>query len=102
MKWLSSVTIAVLAVFANGQPRRVTAEDSSTPPCRAGTLDLRAQYVGGGKHGILGMAPKHNFVPLTSLEIPNLTSFSNNGSFVLNPFASLPSLDASNLIPRQS
>jgi hypothetical protein len=39
MKIFLSVTIAVLAVFANGN---VNAQSSSTPPCRAGTLDLRA------------------------------------------------------------
>jgi CBS domain containing-hemolysin-like protein len=39
MKWLSSVTIAVLAVFANGPPRRVTAQVRYTTLCRVGTLD---------------------------------------------------------------
>jgi hypothetical protein len=42
MKWILPVTIAILAVLANGPPRRATAQSSSTPPCRAGTLDLRA------------------------------------------------------------
>ena len=36
MKWILPITIAVLAVFANGN---VTAQVSSTPPCRARTLD---------------------------------------------------------------
>src|ERR1700733_2982350 len=39
MKWILPVTIAVLAVFTNGD---VTAQGNPTPPCRARTLDLRA------------------------------------------------------------
>jgi hypothetical protein len=41
MKYILSVTIAVLAFFVNGN---VTAQVSSTTPCRAGTLDLRALF----------------------------------------------------------
>jgi hypothetical protein len=39
MKWFLPIMIAILAVFANGNG---IAQVSSTPPCRAGTLDLRA------------------------------------------------------------
>src|ERR1700733_8805371 len=43
MKWILPVTIAVLALFANGD---VTAQGNPTPPCRARTLDLRAHRKG--------------------------------------------------------
>jgi hypothetical protein len=44
MKWILPVMIAILAVFANGD---VTAQGNPAPPCRAGTLDLRAKEKGG-------------------------------------------------------
>ena len=40
MKWLLPVTIVILALYAMGD---VTAQGNLTPPCRARTLDLRAQ-----------------------------------------------------------
>ena len=45
MKWSLPVTIAVLAVFTNGD---VTAQGNPTPPCRARTLDLRASVQQSG------------------------------------------------------
>jgi hypothetical protein len=43
MKWFLSLTIAILAVFANGPPRRVTTQGNPTT-CRARMLDLRASW----------------------------------------------------------
>jgi hypothetical protein len=85
------------------------AKDGSTfPICQDGFgADTGDNQNPGGKHRvrvetIASGAPSGNFVPATSLLIPNLTPFSNNGSFSLNPFASLSSLDASNLTPGKS
>jgi hypothetical protein len=40
MKWILPITVPVIAVLINGD---VTAQRNPTPPCRAGTLDLRAR-----------------------------------------------------------
>ena len=42
MKWILPITIAILAVLANGD---VAAQGNPTPPCRARTLVLRAPGV---------------------------------------------------------
>ena len=56
MKLLLPITIAILAVFANGN---ANAQVSSTPPCRAGTLDLRANGKGQVPQSVQDTALSH-------------------------------------------